>query len=273
MYKIEDFSEAYVNGAYIPQSERWPAAWDEPAAKLRDELLRTDRAELDIRYGDGARNWFDLFHPQGAARGLVVFIHGGYWLRFGPRSFSHLAAGALAHGYAVAMPAYTLCPDIRISGIVREIGAAIAEAAERVGGPIRITGHSAGGHLAGRMACADAPLPEAVRGRIAHVLPISGLPDLRPLQRTGMNETLRLDDAEARAESPALLEPAPGMRVTCWVGSDERPEFLRQNALLAKIWGGLGIETSSHIEAGKHHFDIVDGLADPDSALTAALLG
>ena len=40
----------------------------------------------------------DVFYPKGQVRGWFVFIHGGYWMRFPPCDFSHLAQGALARG-------------------------------------------------------------------------------------------------------------------------------------------------------------------------------
>ena len=86
-------------------------------------------------------------------------------------------------GYAVAMPTYTLCPENRISGIVAEIGAAVEKMSGMVGGPIHLAGHSAGGHLATRMICANSPLSGAVRDRIRNSVSISGLHDLRPMMR------------------------------------------------------------------------------------------
>jgi hypothetical protein len=59
----------------------------------------------------------------------------------------------------------------------------------------------------------------------------------------------------------------------CWVGGAERAEFRRQNALLANIWLGLGATTEAVEEPDRHHFDIVDGLADPAHPMVAALLG
>jgi acetyl esterase/lipase len=171
------------------------------------------------------------------------------------------------------MPSYTLCPDIRISGITREVASAIAFAAGEIDGPVMLTGHSAGGHLVSRMASASAPMPEAVQARIRHVVSISGVHDLRPLMRTGMNATLHIDEAEALGESPALLEPREGIRLTCWVGGAERAEFLRQNALLANIWTGLGARTAAVAEPDRHHFNVIDGLADPDHPLSRTLLG
>ncbi|MGQ2905627.1 MAG: alpha/beta hydrolase [Neoaquamicrobium sediminum] len=271
-HRITDWDDAYANGANIPQGDRWPQAWVEPAKAFRDRLATDGRARLGIAYGDAPRNRFDLFMPQGEAKGLVVFVHGGFWLRLDRSFWSHLAAGPLAHGHAVAMPSYTLCPDIRIAGIVREIGSAVEAAAGMVAGPIRLTGHSAGGHLVSRMICANSPLPDAVRSRIANTVSISGVHDLRPMMATAMNETLRIDRAEADDESPALLEPMAGARIACWVGAAERSEFVRQNALLANAWTGLGAETLTVEEPDRHHFNVIDGLADPDHALTRTLL-
>ncbi|WP_027161565.1 alpha/beta hydrolase [Mesorhizobium sp. WSM1293] len=269
---IVDWDDAYANGANIAGSDRWPAAWAEPAAAFRDALSAESRARLDIAYGDGSRNRLDLFLPKAAPKGLVVIIHGGYWLETDKSLWSHLAKGAVGSGFAVAMPSYTLCPDIRIAGIVREVGAAIGKAAAMVDGPLMLTGHSAGGHLATRMVTTTTPLAPDVARRIRHVVSISGLHDLRPLMRTGMNKDLAIDEEEALAESPALLRPMDGARITCWAGGGERAEFLRQNALLANIWTGLGATTSTVVEPDRHHYDIVDGLTDPAHPLTQSLI-
>jgi arylformamidase len=271
-HRIRDFDDAYANGPHIPDGASWPGRWQEKAASWRDAMTAAGRARLDLAYGERPRNRLDLFLPKGEAKGLVVFVHGGYWMRLDKSIWSHLADGPLAHGHAVAMPSYTLCPDIRIAGITAEIGMAIEKVAGEIGGPIRLAGHSAGGHLVSRMISASSPLSPATLARVVNTVSISGVHDLRPLLRTAMNGTLGLDEAEAVAESPALLRPAANARLCCFVGAAERAEFVRQNALLASIWLGLGAETAAHAEPDRHHFTIVDGLADPDSALTRTLL-
>ena len=271
-YGITDWDDAYENGRNIPGGERWPAAWLEPARQARETLFDQGRAKLDLAYGPGERSRLDLFLPEGAPRGLVVYVHGGFWLRLDKSFWSYLAAGPLAHGYAVAMPSYTLCPAIRIGGIVREVAAAIETAAGLVAGELRLIGHSAGGQLVSRMVSQASPLSAVTLARIRHVLSLSGLHDLRPLMRTAMNARLHLDEAEAVAESPALLRPLEGTRLTCWAGAMERAEFLRQNALLANVWTGLGATTATVVEPDRHHFNIVDGLTDPDHPLTRTLL-
>ena len=271
-HQISDWNDAYANGPNIPGGERWPAAWVQPAQAYRDELQHSGRATLDIGYGERPRNRFDLFRPEGPPRGLVVFVHGGFWRALDKSFWSHLARGSVESGYAVAMPSYTLCPAVRIADITREVTAAIELMASMVEGPLLLTGHSAGGHLVTRMISATSPLPDLVRARIRNTVSISGIHDLRPMLKTAMNADLRIDAAEAQTESPALLEPLRGTRVTCWVGSAERPEFIRQNALLANIWTGLGAQTCAIEESGRHHFNVIDGLADPRHSMVQTLL-
>jgi len=272
LHRIEDWNDAYSNGPNIPGGDRWPDAWVEPAKAYREQLAGAGRAKLGIAYGEGLRHRLDLFMPSGKPKGLVVFVHGGYWMRFDNSYWSHLARGAVESGHAVAMPTYTLCPEVRIAEITAEVGRAVAKAAETVAGPIRLAGHSAGGHLVTRMISATSPLSASVRSRIVNTVSISGVHDLRPLMKTGMNATLQLDDEQAAAESPALLEPMRGARLFCWVGAAERDEFVRQNALLSNIWTGLGAATAAYAEPNRHHFTVIDGLADPEHALCRTLL-
>lgn len=271
---VADWSDAYDNGGHIPGAADYPPRWAADAAAFRAAL--GPRARLDLPYpgplADPGREAFDLFLPEGDPAGLVLFLHGGYWRAFGRETWSHLAAGAVARGWAVAMPSYTLAPAARIAGIGAQARAALIAAAEAVpGGPVAVAGHSAGGQLAARLLCADMDLPAPLRARIARAVAISGLFDLRPLLRTGLNDVLGLDAAEAAGESPAHLPPAPGARLLAWTGAAERPEYLRQARLIAAAWGAEA-EVAAHLAPGAHHFDVIAPLAEPDSPLTRALL-
>ncbi|PWV97519.1 acetyl esterase/lipase [Hoeflea marina] len=272
-YPIRNHDDAYANGPYIPESELYPARWMKKAAAFRAHMEVEQKARLDLRYGDGPRNTLDLFLPGVVPRGLAVYVHGGYWRAFDKSSWSHLAAGALAHGYAVAMPQYTLCPENSVGGIGREVAAAVAFAAGEIDGPIRLSGHSAGGQLVTRLISGTPLLPGEVLGRIAGVVSISGVHDLRAMRLTGMNEVLRISPDEARAESPVLLEPLAAIPVTACVGLAERPEFVRQNRALYEMWRGFETPLRLMESAGLHHFNIIDGLEDPEHPLCRAFVG
>lgn len=253
---------AYANGALIPGAEGFVPKWEAAAAGFRAAL--GGRARQGLAYGTGERQRFDLFLPEGEARGLLVFVHGGYWLAFGRESWSHLAGGAVARRWACALPSYTLAPAARISEMTAEVARACAAAAEAVPDvPVVVTGHSAGGHLSARMGCADQSVP-----RLRRVVPISPLAELAPLMETEMNDRLRLDSKECAAESPARLARRAGVECHVWVGGQERPAFLWQARMLSEEW-----DCPWTVDAGRHHFDVVEGLENPASALVEACLG
>jgi pimeloyl-ACP methyl ester carboxylesterase len=263
---LDDWDDAYANRPYIPGAQAYIDGWPPAGAAFR--ATREGRMHLGLPYGPHERQRFDLFLPDSEPVGLLVFVHGGYWMFFHRDHWSQLAAGALAHGFAVAMPSYRICPEVRVGDIVQDVAAAVAKASEAVAGPIRLAGHSAGGQIASRMVSRPSPLQDAVLKRIVGVTSISGLHDLGPLRRTSMNEKLRIDAAEVAAESPVRLRPVEGIATHFWVGALERPEFLRQTAMMGEAWGA---ETT--VEPGRHHFDIVDGLADPHHRLVHVALG
>ncbi|APG45984.1 alpha/beta hydrolase [Phaeobacter porticola] len=259
-----ELDDAYSNGAYIENADSYPPRWLASAEDFRNAIR--GRTKLDVPYGEGARERYDLFLPEDAVKGLMIFVHGGYWMAFDKSSWSHLAVGALAHGYAVAMPSYDLCPKVRIADITQQITAAVTAIAAEVDGPISLAGHSAGGHLVARMLDRGL-LPEEIGARISTVVPISPLSDLRPLLRTTMNTKFKLDAAGAAAESPIDMQDRYPAEVTVWVGGEERPAFLDQAVWLVEAWG------ADHVIAlGQHHFNVIEPLADPDSDLVAVLV-
>jgi len=55
--------------------------------------------------------------------------------------------------------------------------------------------------------------------------------------------------------------------VHVWVGALERPVFVEQAAMLARVW-----EARLTVAAGRHHFDVIEEMAVPESGLCTALL-
>ncbi|MCS6890834.1 MAG: alpha/beta hydrolase, partial [Rhodovarius sp.] len=173
----------YDNMARVPEAAEIIAGWARDAA-----AFRAAHPPRRIAYGPGAREGIDLFGP--ATGPVALFLHGGYWQRLDPSFFSHLAAGLVAHGVAVAVAGYDLCPHVTLRHIVAQAEAA-CRALPRP--PVLAIGHSAGGHLAAML---------LARGLVPAALPISGLFDLSPLRRTSIGDALRLSEEEARALSP-----------------------------------------------------------------------
>jgi arylformamidase len=82
-----------------------------------------------------------------------------------------------------------------------------------------------------------------------------------------MNETLKLTTITAKAESPALHPKPKNIDLHVWVGANERPVFIEQAGFLATKW-----KSTLTLEPSRHHFDVIEGLEDPNSPLINVLL-
>lgn len=265
---ITDWDDAYANAAHIPDSDNYLQQWARQSKQFREDQAAAGNPMVNIQYGPHARECIDVFQPGGKPVGIAIFVHGGYWLRFSQRDWSHLAKGALANQCITAMIGYPLCPETNIGAIAAGVAKAISVMAEHYPDlPIYLAGHSAGGHLVSHFFCKPSTLDQAARNRIKRVISISGVHDLVPLTRTTMNEHFGMSLADAVALSPARLRPRLSCQVIAWVGSSERPEFIRQNRLLETAWAPLGVDCKTHLEPERHHFDVIEDLTKPDSSM------
>jgi arylformamidase len=227
-----------------------------------------------VPYGPGRDETVDIFRARGASRGVLVFIHGGYWRALDKRDFSFVAPSLCAAGITVAIPNYSLCPRVSVADIVGQMVAACAWLGRNAGhfgappGRIYLAGHSAGGQLTAMMMTRHWPqhwadLPERpVRGGLS----ISGVFDLADIVRTpSINADVRLTPEAAREVSPCLLKPATDALLHLAIGSDETEGFWIQHRLMLSAWRpviGEAIEC-----AGRNHFSVLDELASPDGSL------
>lgn len=258
-----DYEAEYNNRARVPEHPGIIEGWALDAAAYREAA---GPRFTTLPYGAGERQAMDLFEPDRPGGGTAVFVHGGYWQALDRSFFSHLARGLNAHGIAVALPGYDLCPRVRVGDIVDQIRAACRALARR--GPLVVAGHSAGGHLAACMLASDWAGLGAPPDLVPAAYAISGLFDLKPLVATSVNTALGMDDAEAGRLSPLHWAPPAGRRLDAVVGGDESAEYLRQSRTIAERWGRAGVETRFEAIPGANHFTVVAPLADPASAMT-----
>ena len=259
-----DYEAEYNNRARVPEHPPIMAGWTKDAAEYRAK-----RPPRVLRYGPGERHRIDLF--PGGDGPIVVFIHGGYWQALDGSSFSHCARGLNAHGIAVAVPTYDLCPAVTVADIITQMRMASRELA-RLGHPLVVSGHSAGGHLAACMLATDWPAfdPSLPENLISAAYAISGLFDLPPLVRTSINKALQLDDASAKAASPLFSAPPARGSLDAVVGGNESAEYFRQSRTIVEAWG-RGIATRFGTVADANHFTAIAPLADPDSPMVLRL--
>jgi arylformamidase len=224
---------AYNNGAAVKESARIVADWQARSERIRAKYP----AGLDLRYGPAERNRIDFFEARKDSP-LLVFIHGGYWQNRAKELFAFLVPGPLAHGISVALVGYTLAPEKRLDGIVGEIRTAIQY-----------------------LAAMALQMPAVNAGLL-----ISGLYDLEPIRHSYINDKLGLDAMEADRNSPISM-PAYSEPVAIAYGANELPELRRQSEEYAKK-----VKQAKLLRLPGHdHFTILEELASPDGALTAAV--
>src|SRR3954471_167522 len=263
-----DYEVEYNNRARVPENPSIMAGWPRDPAAYRGAQQGRWRV---IPYGSGTRHSIDFFPGDGTGP-IVVFIHGGYWQALDSSFFSHLAAGLNAHGIDVAIPCYDLCPNVSVSDIIRQMQTASCELA-KLGRPLVIAGHSAGGHLAACLLATDwrafdASLPERP---VTAAYAISGLFDLPPLVGTSINTALKLDDASAKAASPLFWKPPSQGSLDAVVGGNESAEYFRQSSAIVDTWGRAGVATRFGTIEGANHFTAIAPLADPASPMVSRL--
>ncbi|MBU8536694.1 alpha/beta hydrolase [Falsiroseomonas tokyonensis] len=221
---------AYDQRVWAPDMADWLARYradtDAARAALRPEIFS---------YGP---HLLDLYPAQGAARGIHLHIHGGAWRAQSRDDSGFLAPALTAAGFAVAVPDFSLLPARRLPDVVAELRDCVAWLRPR--GPIHLSGHSSGAHLAAVL---------ATEMEFASVTLVSGVYDMEPVLLSARRHYVLLDAAEAEALSPvrhAARMTAP-LRLA-W-GTAESPEFIRQSEAMA---AATGAET--FVLPGVNHF-------------------
>ena len=250
----------------VPNFADYFKAWPIDSDAARQKL----KGHLDLAYGPHPAERLDLF-VAGRSRGLLIFIHGGYWRAFDKSDFSYMAPSLLEAGYDVALLNYALCPTLPMGEIVEQCRRGVAWLHRHAGdygaeaSRLIVCGHSAGAHLTALLFTADwaeyGMPPQAIVGGIA----VSGLFDLEPMLSLAINADLRLDPPQVAALSPARLKPRLEVPLVVGVGALESAEFKRQSHLLHQAWPTVA--TPAIELEGYHHFDILEPLMDTSSAL------
>ena len=243
--------------------------WVERSVRARETL----DGKIDLAYGPFERQKIDLFNAGKSNAPTLVYFHGGYWQRGEKAIYSFLAEPFARHGVNVAVVGYDLCPTVSITEISGQARSALAWIWRQADGlgisrdRLTVMGHSAGGHITGMVMgtdwtalSSDLPLDLVKAG-----IPVSPLNDLEPLRFTSLNDNVRMDAAEAEAESPINHPPvtdAPQLMVT---GGRETAEFQRQADMYVEAFATASRPIERYVVPDCDHFDELNALADDGS--------
>lgn len=271
----EEIEQQYALRKLRPSYEaEMVPGWLERSARFRAEH---PGASIDLAYGPGPRDRFDLFPAPRPGGAFLVYIHGGYWQRGDKSVYSILARPFTEAGIDVALVNYDLCPSVALTAIAPQLRRAVGHLWRRARdlGCARkrfcVMGHSAGGHLTAEMMATDwsRESTDLPRDMIDAGLPFSGIFDFEPILHCSENDGMQMDAAVARAASTihrTMATDAP--QLVAW-GENETPDWRRQSSDYVARFATDKRTIEALVVPGADHFDVVDVLADANSALTA----
>ncbi|MCO5100727.1 MAG: alpha/beta hydrolase [Burkholderiaceae bacterium] len=277
----EHAESEYVTGQYRPTFPAMLAGYEARAA----DAVQSERCELDLPYGSRPRETFDLFVAHGAARGVLVYFHAGYWQSRDKSGFRFLAPAFTRRGLHVALVNYPLCPTVDLATLldsarrsIPAIGACVAaradDAAQASGDPARarrsmpliVSGHSAGAHIAIELALTRPTLD------VAAVIALSGIYDLLPLIDTTLNRNLKLDAESARTHSPLFRVAAGSAPALFAVGAAETTAFVEQSRRMHDAWLARGNRSTLQVVHGADHFSVLGEFVTEGSVLAERVM-
>ncbi len=247
---------------------------------------------------DAKKNLLDLYLPKGSGWPVLVFIHGGGWtsgdkdLRAGGADiYGNIGRFYAAHGIGVAVISYRLQPGVawpaQVTDAARAVAWVHANVARYGGDPdtIIVSGHSAGGQLATRIALDPAPLAalgvdrRVVKGMIAMSaagLDFTDAESWRLGQPRGYYEQrFRNGDATdgwmRNASTVPFVDAHAPPGLVIYAGGDSA-DIRRQGDVLAAALRSAGVRSEKVVVPGSSHTRILLTFSRDDTISAKAIL-
>jgi acetyl esterase/lipase len=150
----------------------------------------------DVSYGKKKNQVLDVLVPLSIRKGeklpVFVFVHGGTWIGGSKDEllYAQLGKEIALNRYIWVSIDYRVYPEVSISGMTRDLVAALTWVYEHIegygGDPRRLVlgGHSAGAHLVALLTVGEGALPPLLYKAVQKVLLLSGPYDLPAYQGT-----------------------------------------------------------------------------------------
>ena len=263
-----ELDAAYDQSFYAPllrqTTKRWAAISKETRARLGNPK--------HVSYGPTAIETMDIFTTKKPNAPIFVFIHGGAWRHGAGKSYAFPAemfVNAGAHYITLDFINVDAAKgDITpMADQVRHAIMWVHKNASTFGGDanrLYIGGHSSGGHLCGVALTTDwqkdygAPA-DIVKGGLC----MSGMYDLKPVRLSARGHYVKFTDAMEQAMSSQRHIANLRVPVICTYGTNETPEFQRQNRDFAAAVKAAG-KSVELIEAPDYnHFEMCESLGNP----------
>ncbi len=261
------------------------AAYDQRVyAPLLDQILKRFASNSDLaraRIGEPRRELYgttdmellEIYRTKHRKAPIFVFLHGGAWLPkdaaknygFAAELFTNAGAHFVAPEFISVDKAGG---DLRV--LADQVRRAIvwtyknAESFDGDSNRLFVGGHSSGGHLCGVALVTDWQrnfnLPaDTVKGGQC----MSGMYDLKPVRLSARSSYIKFTDEMEDAISPQRHLNSLNSPIIVTYGTDETPEFQRQNRDFAAAVKAAGKPVQLIVAANYNHFEMAESLGNP----------
>jgi arylformamidase len=263
-----ELDAAYDQSVYAPLAGQIIKRWTSDSDGVRERL----GAPLRQSYGPSEVEKLDIYRTTRANAPIFVFIHGGAWLGGAAKDYAYpaeLFVNAGAHYVALDFIAIKAANgDLRVMAdqVRRGVAWVYKNAASFGGDPNRlyVGGHSSGGHLCGITLVTDWSKDHGVPDDIIKGgLCMSGMYDVKPVRLSKRGAYIKFDDDiedKMSAQRHIDLLRAP---IVVTYGTNETPEFQRQNRDFAAAVKAAGKPVELIEAANYNHFEMNETLASP----------
>jgi arylformamidase len=263
-----ELDAAYDQSFYAPLA-RQSIARAKSNSELARQRLGPPRRES---YGPTAVEKLDIYKTKQPKAPIFVLIHGGAWLGGEAKNYAYPAemfVNAGAHYVVLDFIAIGAAGgDLRV--MAEQVRRAIAwtyKNAEKFDGDaerLYIGGHSSGGHLCGVALVTDWQKdfglpPTMIKGGIC----MSGMYDLKPVRLSKRGNYVHFTDAMEQAMSSQRHLDLIHAPLVVTYGTNETPEFQRQNRDFAAALKAAGKPVELIEAANYNHFDMMESIGNP----------
>jgi len=263
----KELDDAYDQTVYAPNQPLIATR-----RRLASEAMLKRVTPERIAYGASEDEKLDIYKTSRPNAPINIFIHGGAWRNGQARDSAYLAEMFINAGAHFVIPDFVQVHNTggNLMPMAQQVRSAVAwvhkHAANFGGDPnlIYITGHSSGAHLAGCTLVTDWQkdfgLPANV---IKGGLLVSGMYDLKPVRLSKRSEYVNFtDEIEQALSSQRHLEKLNAPIIVAY-GTQETPEFQRQNRDFAAAVKAAGKPVELIIGEGFNHFEMQETIGNP----------
>jgi arylformamidase len=265
-----DYTQTELDQAY--DQLHWAPSRDAIQAEIRKscEAVRQATPPRTERYGKSEMQLLDIYAPKSVSRvPVVVFLHGGAWLRGSRLDVAYPAPCVTGRGAAFVAADFNNVSEVPLPTMIQQCREAVdwtvCHAASFGGDPDRVylAGHSSGAHLGSCVLLGNS----AIKGALL----ISGMYELHAPLLSARSKYVKI--------TPEELDAASAMRhlgrIRCpvsvaWSVGDS-PEFRRQGRVFADALQGMGRLAGRAETFTANHFEEPRQLERPDSQLSRML--